>query len=148
MNYRYFATFTALVVFGATLLIAFEWTDSHYTEHRWFVPPRLALIRTNQNLDCGAGRHFPEVAYTASALFPLYFMLLVGSRIATRGMSGFFDAFWACNFCLLLCSFGIWMHLPSLLSASVTLLSFEHFTFAIDCMAYWVTGKFPLGMRM
>jgi hypothetical protein len=51
-----------------------------------------------------------------------------------------------CNFCLLLCAFGIWLHLPTLLSASITLLAFEHFTFALDVVVYFITGKFPIGL--
>jgi len=89
--------------------------------------------------------YFPTLAYVAPFVFVSHYVFIAVVRVHNRGEAGAFDLFWACNFCLLLCSVAVVFHLPSVLAAAVTVLSCEHFLFALDVVTFLVTGKFPTG---
>eukprot|EP00128_Syssomonas_multiformis_P017930 Colp12_sorted_trinity150504_noHs@11131 len=125
-------------------------TSDVYAPCIFLVVLLLACIKLGLQAEEFEGIHVKEWYHSDFAPFAGYcmfahFFILVVSRSLNRGIAGFYDGFWACNFSLLLCGAGIFLRSPMIVGTTLALLAFEHLTFFIDLCCYFTMSKFPIG---
>lgn len=76
----------------------------------------------------------------------IYSIILITSRASTSGVYYVCEVLWACNSSMLLASVGMCTQRPLLVGAATTMVGIDQLSWYIDCIAYLLTGKFPLGV--
>jgi hypothetical protein len=76
----------------------------------------------------------------------LYQLLMIVSRCYVKGPEELYNQLWACNVGMTSATYGIIMHKPVMVGASIGCVALDQFLWWFDCFLKLTTGKFKIGV--
>eukprot|EP00762_Andalucia_godoyi_P006550 ANDGO_04981.mRNA.1 hypothetical protein len=89
--------------------------------------------------------YFPRFAKFLGVFYILYVAFLMPVRYVIRGTTGFYDIYWACNFCLLFSGVGLLIRSRKLVAVCFITIFFDHVVWGTEVLFMLLTSYVPAG---